>query len=1056
LQKEKHEDKILKHWQSLSDVEKNIVVYLAYVSPPVTIDNIISHSGLPAVKALNLMEDFKKCRFVSEKGETGKGVYYHGDIDLQEYTQKNIPPEELLKILKEFIPFFDGSPMDEQKKITALAELYFRTGLNGDGLAYIKKAADILNRSGQIENAIRYYDFVTEHFSNEFMVMNQSPSIIEDFLDSVFQRVSRSFFYPMNINDMLSLLKKAHEIARNYKNPVYLAKIELLLGFSFLHGQTREATRYVNEFWRLVENINDEDLYKQGLLLTSIHKTLMGRFSEAIGYYEKMIGNLEKFGEHEEDLISGLLVALSYVLLGRVSRGMGMINAIRLKAQKLKLDLTVNYADIVETIALIELRKIPEAERSFSRIWGQTENGWNNTMLGATQFCKAYILCSREDFEGAYENMKKGFMCRDSVNAPGLHPYCPWIFECLYLIQSRGFFDDVVNFDLELRRAINGKNLFLSGIGYRHRALQNKEIKQSEETIIPDLKLSEKLLKESGSEIELARTRIAMRDYYLAKGRQKPARSYMQKTWAFFSKISEDLYPNDLLGNMPLERKTDLIVEKITSINISLGTVRNRDALLEIVMNAAMDYTNATQSAVYTYEENDLKLIASRNISSYGQELTKIIRETITGAIKKNKEIIIPEEDNIISEQFIGLGIRSFIGIPIRFSESILGYFVIANHFRAEPFPDQTLSFMRMFASQIEVGLSNLSAYEEIKKLKERFEDEAILLRREMGIDLPVEQIIGQSQGIKKVVAQIRQVATTDSLVMILGETGVGKELMAKAIHNLSRRKDGPFIPVNISTFPGDLVASELFGHERGAFTGAHEKKKGRFELADGGTIFLDEIGDLPQDMQVKLLRVLQEGTFERLGSSKPIHSDFRVIVATNKNIRQEVEKGNFRQDLYYRLNVFPVYVPPLRERKQDIPLLASEFFSMFNKKLDKKIRKISTEELNKLMSYHWPGNVRELNHFIERAVILSNGYDINFSGLEFETAAQISNGTGKVALLADIEREHIEKALKSTLWKISGPFGAATLLGLPPSTLRHRMKLLGIKKPSTRDHFHP
>lgn len=199
----------------------------------------------------------------------------------------------------------------------------------------------------------------------------------------------------------------------------------------------------------------------------------------------------------------------------------------------------------------------------------------------------------------------------------------------------------------------------------------------------------------------------------------------------------------------------------------------------------------------------------------------------------------------------------------------------------------------------------------------------------------------------------------------------------------------------------------------------------------------------------MKLLRVLQEGTFERLGSARPIRSDFRVIVATNKNLREEVEKSSFRLDLYYRLNVFPIHVPPLRERRQDIPLLAREFFSLFNKKLDKKIRRIPTEEINKLMPYHWPGNVRELKHFIERAVILSNGYEISLSGLEFEPVPPISSGTGKIALLADIERDHIEKALKSTLWKISGPFGAASLLGLPPSTLRHRMKILGIDKKS-------
>jgi len=1033
--------------QNLSYIEKIVAVYLAYATLPVSIDDIISLSGLSTPNALNLMEAFKKHRLVCEKEATGKGIYYPGDGDLKDYTQRSIPPEELLNILKETtIPFLTGSHTDEEKKMIALAELYFQTGINGDGIAYIKKAADIFSRSGRIEQAVQYYDFIVDRLSMDSL----APNHIEDYLDSIFQRVSRSFFYPMDINKQLPILKKAHETAKKYKNPVYLAKIELLLGFSFLHGQTRQATRHVNEFWKLVENLNDEGLYKQGLLLTSIHTTLMGRFSEAIVYYEKMIGNLEKFGEHEEDLISGLLVALSYVLLGRVSRGMGMINAIRVKAQRLKLDLTVNYADIVETIALIELRKIPEAARSFAGIWGQTEDGWNNNILGATQFCKAYILCTREDYEGAYENMKKGFMYRDSINVPGLHPYCPWIFECLYLIQSKGFFDDVVNFDLELKRAVSGKNLFLKGTAYRYQALQNIEKKQSEETIIPDLKVSELLLKESGSEIELARTRIVMKDYYLARGRQKPARLYMKKIWSFFSKISEELFPNDLLENMPREKKTELIADRIASINLSLGTVRNREALLEIVMNAAMDFTNATQSALYNCEEDDLKLIASRNISSYGEALKKLVRETITGAIKKNKEFILPDDDGIVPEQYRRQGLRSFIGVPIKFSESSRGYFVIGNHYTGEPFPDHTLSFMKMFASQIEVGLSNLNAYEEVNRLKERFEDEAILLRREMGIDLPIEQIIGQSEGIKKVVERIRQVAPTDSLVMISGETGVGKELVAKAIHNLSNRKEGPFVPVNISTFPPDLVASELFGHERGAFTGAHEKKKGRFELADGGTIFLDEIGDLSLEMQVKLLRVLQEGTFERLGSARPTQSDFRVIVATNKNLREEVEKGHFRLDLYYRLNVFPIQIPPLRERRQDIPLLAREFFSIFNKKLDKKIRRIPAEESNKLMSYQWPGNVRELKHFIERAVILSNGYEINLSGLESETATRISGGTGKIALLADIERDHIEKALKSTFWKISGPFGAATLLGLPPSTLRHRMKLLGISKKSS------
>ena len=356
---------------------------------------------------------------------------------------------------------------------------------------------------------------------------------------------------------------------------------------------------------------------------------------------------------------------------------------------------------------------------------------------------------------------------------------------------------------------------------------------------------------------------------------------------------------------------------------------------------------------------------------------------------------------------------------------------------------------MRLLCSQIAVGLSNIKIYDEMKELKDRFEEEAIFYKREMGIVAPTEMIIGKSEEIRHVIEQIRQVAPTDSSVLVMGETGVGKELIAKAIHNLSKRKDGPFIPVNLAALPQELVASELFGHEKGAFTGAHEKHKGRFELAHGGTIFLDEIGDLPPGVQVKLLRVLQEGSFERLGNAKQIQSDFRVIAATNKDLHREVEKGTFRQDLYYRLNVFPVSIPPLRDRKEDIPFLVHHFIDIFSKKMGKKIGKTANEALKMLMEYSWPGNVRELEHFIERAVILSDDGKIHLSGLDDSLGPRIAGEGLPVTPLADMERGYIEKILNATHWKVSGPNGAASILGLKPTTLISRMKKLGIEKPS-------
>jgi PAS domain S-box-containing protein len=273
-----------------------------------------------------------------------------------------------------------------------------------------------------------------------------------------------------------------------------------------------------------------------------------------------------------------------------------------------------------------------------------------------------------------------------------------------------------------------------------------------------------------------------------------------------------------------------------------------------------------------------------------------------------------------------------------------------------------------------ESNLNLQKALDEVKKLQNRLEAENQYLQQEIKLNHNFEEIISQSKSFKKVLSQIEQVAKTDATVLILGESGTGKELIARAVHNLSKRKGRPLVKVNCAALPSNLIESELFGHERGAFTGALNKRIGRFELADGGTIFLDEIGEMPIDLQSKLLRVLQEGEFERLGSARTVTVDVRVIAATNRNLQQEIENGNFREDLYYRLNVFPINVPPLRERKEDIPLLVNHFLAKHGAKIEKKITTVSNKTMNDLMSYPWAGNVRELENVVERAIIISQG----------------------------------------------------------------------------------
>jgi chemotaxis protein methyltransferase CheR len=335
-------------------------------------------------------------------------------------------------------------------------------------------------------------------------------------------------------------------------------------------------------------------------------------------------------------------------------------------------------------------------------------------------------------------------------------------------------------------------------------------------------------------------------------------------------------------------------------------------------------------------------------------------------------------------------------------------------------------------------------AYSEIKQLKEQIEADYTYLREEIKLEHDYGNIVGKSRAIKGTLLKVEQVAGTDTTVLIMGETGTGKELIARAIHGLSPRKNRPLVKVNCAALPSNLIESELFGHERGAFTGALSMHKGRFEVADGGTLFLDEIGEVPLELQMKLLRVIEHGEFERLGSSRTIKVDVRVVAATNRDLLKESREGRFRQDLYYRLNVFPVLVPPLRERKEDIPLLLSFLVGKLNKKIGRQIERIPNEVVETFRSYSWPGNVREFENIVERAVINSRGNTPCLAdGLEASESACLPSSPRK---LVDVERGHIIKTLEQTKWKIAGPKGAASALGMPVSTLRSRMQKLGIR----------
>jgi formate hydrogenlyase transcriptional activator len=388
-------------------------------------------------------------------------------------------------------------------------------------------------------------------------------------------------------------------------------------------------------------------------------------------------------------------------------------------------------------------------------------------------------------------------------------------------------------------------------------------------------------------------------------------------------------------------------------------------------------------------------------------------------------------------------GIRSYVSVPLVMRGKVIG---VAAFVRVQQraFPPGELAILKDVSRALSVATANALANEEIRKLREQTEAENICLRAQLGQAPWFEDILAHSPELKRVLETVEQVAFTDATVLITGETGTGKELIARAIHRRSPRARGPLVKVNCAAIPPTLLASELFGHERGAFSGAVERRKGRFEQAHGGTLFLDEIGELPQEMQVLLLRVLQEREFERLGGTQTLRVDVRLVAATNRDLAEDVRSGRFRSDLYYRLNVFPVHVPPLRERGEDIPPLVAHFAEKYGERFGRKISRIERNSLDTLQAHAWPGNVRELENTIERAVILSRNGVLSVDAGMLRGAA--TETTAEDPTLSE-ERNAIEAALKASRGKVSGEKGAALRIGLPASTLEFRIKKLGIDK---------
>jgi formate hydrogenlyase transcriptional activator len=833
-------------------------------------------------------------------------------------------------------------------------------------------------------------------------------------------------------------------------------RYQSMIGMNFaknkwLQSQYSSALSHFESSWNIANTLGDETLIRSLSNFKTFLRYWQGLFKDAVLDYEKSLADVEKFPRGRFPLLATMTVGTCYGQIGQVTQGIGMIDSIRRHCLEIgDIGLAVHCSICIGAI-MLDIGHVDDALHHLLSAVAQASTmppDWT-TIQGELILAYAHYLNGEAD--KSLRHIRRFHRLSKEVDV-SVRPW-PYLMELCWAAES-GSYPSMADLSirLEVDSMINSQNCFLTGVAYRFKALLQKKDGEPHPQIIDTLKSSIQFLEISGHAIELAKTRLELARLYLLEGDQKQALKSTEAACHILSPLNEELIPDDLRPLVKPASAHEYQFKELLAISGQLRlAVSSRDTIGHII-SATNRITGAERCGIFLLdparETDSFSLRASKNLTQEQigfPEFTssiKLMREVVASGEGKVRDLTVPENPDRPAENLV----LSSICVPIAASGKVLGVLYLDNRLLSNAFNASLLDILHWLASYAAQVLENDRRQREneqlaakIEEIKTHYEQRSVHQPR-----APIENIVGKSDAIQKVLAQIVEVASSDTTVLILGETGVGKELAARAILSQSLRWDHPFITLNCSALSEKLIYSELFGHERGSFTGADRRHIGRFEKADGGTLFLDEIGDLPLDMQVRLLRVLETKEFERVGGKKTIRSDFRVITATNRDLEEEIKRKTFRSDLFYRINVFPIYIPPLRERREDIPLLIDYFLKLQREKTGNISRLITEEEMGALIRYDWPGNVRELKNCIERYVVSSH---TRITQLLESGYAPTWPQKNAVITLQDNERRHIEWALTKTAGKIHGPGGAAELLDIHPNTLTFRIKKLGIKR---------
>lgn len=877
-------------------------------------------------------------------------------------------------------------------------------------------------------------------------------------LEIAFDLLSLRTHLLADVETLPDLLQKTGAAALRQGDQRSLARCYLFTGaISLAGGDFTNGLQALAKGLSQVDALGDSDIMEQAAEFRGLYYFIQGMYKDAVEYFDIALrtGTISTEGGVvsflPEHISSSLLLGYSSALLGQFHRAIGVLDS-HWRRARMAGDRT--RASFYQSLLGIVLLIMGRRQEAYTHIQAAHDEAVAHQNIPALHVCQKG-LSYYYYFEGRLDKAYAAAQNTVHAEAIGYQYYWPTGLELLHALAKKGF-DPIpeLDFEQEMEKVLGGVNLHLRGAGLRIRAQQAMERGENREVVLSLLEASEADLLKTGDPVELAKTRCETARLMLAKGNRQAAVKHALNAWEGLSGYGQNFFPDDLMpllkvGVSPrpvigrqdfLDRFLDLMNEFVPSTDheeLLARLVAVTSRFFEAERGGLFWFSGNTDSprpvlrAGYNLSREDVKAEDFR--SSFGL-IFKTYRSSQVLVIRP----VLPSPDLPETR-----GALTVICLPVELEGVVRGVIYLDNSYIVEEGTNIGREVLFRVSKYVSASIERIFRYSGLIETQKAFA--AVQPAPSDGTEAEY-QILGESPVMRSLLAKADQAAYSEASILIMGETGAGKELLARRVHSQSARRDHPFVPVDIVSIPENLLESELFGHEKGAFTGASKQKPGRMELAHAGTLFIDEIGDVPPAVQVKLLRVLQEKAFVRVGGTRTISSDFRLVAATNKDLRQEVGHGRFREDLYYRLNVVSFTMPPLRERGDDIITLANAFLRRYTHLYSRNLSGFSAEDTEKLMKHAWPGNVRELRNVVERAVILSQGGQVGLS-LPMNNAPSSGFTFDDIITFDEMERRYIRYVLSKTGGRIGGPGGAAELLGMKRTTLQSRMKKLCMER---------